>query len=83
VLRLNGRELLFGEAERLFAEIISLSDCGGEEKDGDRLVIHRVNPLRQNEEARFQQRTGLFSTLLGQDYNPAQQHIVERSYEST
>jgi len=32
VLRLNGRELLFGEAKCLVARIIPLFDCGGEEK---------------------------------------------------
>jgi hypothetical protein len=32
VLRLNGRELLFGEAEEFTAGIILLFDCGGEEK---------------------------------------------------
>jgi hypothetical protein len=32
VLRLNGRELLFGEANCLVARIIPLFDCGGEEK---------------------------------------------------
>jgi hypothetical protein len=32
VLRLNGRELLFGEARECTAPIVLLFDCGGEEK---------------------------------------------------
>jgi hypothetical protein len=31
-LRLSGRELLFGEANRLVAGIILLFDCGGKKK---------------------------------------------------
>jgi hypothetical protein len=32
VLLLNGRELLFGEAEECTARIVPLFDCGGKEK---------------------------------------------------
>jgi hypothetical protein len=32
MLHLNGRELLFGETKPVFAEIILLFNCGGEEK---------------------------------------------------
>jgi hypothetical protein len=34
VLRLNGRELLFGEATECTGAIVLLFDCGGEEKMG-------------------------------------------------
>jgi hypothetical protein len=40
-------------------------------------------PSAPKRESTIPQRTGLFSTLLGEDYNSAPEHIVERAYEST
>ena len=43
MLRLIGRELLFGEAKPVFAEIILLFDSGGEKNYRDRLPIPKLS----------------------------------------